>query len=370
MPKPHAITTNVELSGVIDALQHVSEIAIDTEADSLYAYHARVCLVQVGIPGHDWVIDPLAPDIDLSPLWQLIRTKKLLLHGCDYDLRMLDACHNVHVSEVYDTMLGARYLNESHIGLAALVHKNFGVELDKSSQKANWAMRPIPDKMLEYAAQDTHFLFEIARRQRAELEAQGKLAWVNEHCEMVRQQAYQLSTDAHDPWRIKGLSGLSRRQLAQVKAIWEWRDAIASRRNVPPFKIFSNEKIIDLADRLGNKSSVLLSDLWGMPRNVVGTILDDLLERTHQAAQLSEDECPSLPTRAVPPPAPNAQLMEKLKIQRDKLAAKWNIDPTLMSNKHQMVLLAFAIERKEESPWANAELMLWQQELWQSALQR
>ena len=46
----------LEASGTIAAS---SWAAVDTEADSLHHYIEKLCLVQVSVPEHDFVIDPL-----------------------------------------------------------------------------------------------------------------------------------------------------------------------------------------------------------------------------------------------------------------------------------------------------------------------
>lgn len=366
----HALTKNEELQPLLHAIEQSSEIAIDTEADSLFAYRARVCLIQIGTPGKDWVIDPLA-DIDIQILLDALRDKALLLHGCDYDLRMLSLEYGFRAKAVWDTMIASRYLSETHIGLGALVEKHFGVQLDKSNQKANWAMRPIPERMLAYAAEDTHYLAEIARRQREELAKVGKLTWVEEHCQMVLEHSTLAQTESipdPDAWRVKGSSGLGRREMALLRSIWEWREEIADRRNVPTFKVMTNDKIIDLAIKFAPYNSVHAGQLSGLPRNIHGNLFDDLLTKINFATKLPLEACPHPIPKPVPPPAPSVQVMEKLKVIRDQLAQEWNVDPSLIANRHQMTHLGLHLGNDPAQALETSEMLNWQKKLWLTKL--
>lgn len=356
------ISRNSELEPLLQALALSSEIAIDTEADSLFAYKAKVCLIQIGTPGADWIVDPL-DHMDLSPLLQALAQKDLLLHGCDYDLRMLSSEYGFKAQKVWDTMIAARYLNEKHFGLAALVHKYYGVELDKSNQKANWAKRPMPQDMLEYASEDTHYLAGIAQSQRESLEAQGKLSWVVEHCarlliESTLEQSSPATVDP-DAWRIKGSHQLEPREMALVRAIWQVREKWAAARNIPSFKILTNDKILEYSQRYSNFRSLAPTSLKGLPRNIHGEIFDEILDAMNQALALDFSECPRPLPRPVPPPAPNVQLMEKFKNIRDRLADEWTIDPSLICNRHQMTHLGLHFNKIGLEALKDSQMLQW-----------
>jgi ribonuclease D len=366
------LTRSDAILALAQQLQNAQEIALDTEADSLYSYRARVCLIQVGDGTQDWIVDPLSP-ADLKPLLHVLEHKPLLLHGCDYDLRMMRQEYGFQAQKVYDTMIGGRYLNLSHIGYAALVQAEFGVELDKSSQKADWSRRPIPDKMLEYAAQDTHFLHTIAQRQRQILAASGKLAWVEEHCQALVQEVAFLTDHEPDPdaFRIKGSSHLRPRALGMLKVLWNWRELRAKEKDVPSFKVLGGERMIEWAMDCAMRRTIRAVDLKSAPRNFSPDQLDELAQELDAVLGIPESELPQPLTRRVPPPAPNPQVMEKLKTLRDQLAIQLQLDPSLAGNRQQLVNMAFGLEKglsgqdladlmRKEGHW-----MQWQQEVWE-----
>ena len=93
-----------------------------------------------------------------------LETKEIVLHGADYDLRMLRRGLNLAASKIFDTLIAARLLGIREFSLAALVKRYFGLTLLKGSQKANWAQRPLPARMAEYAINDAHYLLPLAEK--------------------------------------------------------------------------------------------------------------------------------------------------------------------------------------------------------------
>src|SRR5258708_13294972 len=98
------------------------------------------------------------------------------MHGADYDLRLLLKHHEFVPSAIFDTMLAARLLGLRQFGLSHLVELLLGVKLEKGAQKANWALRPLTERMERYARNDTHYLKPLSDRLKTDLNANGRLA--------------------------------------------------------------------------------------------------------------------------------------------------------------------------------------------------
>ena len=156
------IASSKPLAELIPLIERNARVAVDIEADSLHCYREKLCLVQVSLPEGDFLIDPLA-GIDLSSLVTILAAKEIVLHGADYDLRMLRRGLAFQSGRVFDTMIAARLLGLREFSYAALVEKYFGIQLTKGSQKANWAQRPLSSQMERYARNDTHYLLPLAR---------------------------------------------------------------------------------------------------------------------------------------------------------------------------------------------------------------
>ena len=130
-----------QLAALLAAMEPVEEVALDTEADNMYHYRVRVCLLQFLVGGRSSSSTSLAP-IDLKPLWPVLARKHLVMHGSDFDLRLLHDLCGFRAHSLFDTMLAAQLLGRQRIGLASLLEDHFGVQLDKDGQKANWSKRP------------------------------------------------------------------------------------------------------------------------------------------------------------------------------------------------------------------------------------
>jgi hypothetical protein len=151
------IVREAQLLELADKLRDSPWVAMDTEADSLHAYPEKICLIQISHPGGDVLVDPLA-GLNLRPLWAALSGRELIMHGCDYDLRLLRRSFDYLPGAVFDTMLAARLLGYTAFGLSDLVARHLGVRLEKGPQKANWGLRPLPAHMERYARNDSHYL--------------------------------------------------------------------------------------------------------------------------------------------------------------------------------------------------------------------
>src|SRR3954454_14456071 len=218
------IQTDAQLSELLPKLTAFDRVAVDTEADSLHCYFEKLCLIQLSIPGHDYLVDPLA-NVDLGPLAVALTPKEIVLQGADFDLRLLRRSLGFVATRIFDTVIAARLLGIRSFSLAALVEKFFGVALAKGSQKANWARRPLPQHMAEYAVNDTHYLLPLAEKLEAGLRECGRLDWFRQSCERALQQAgVQRSLEHEEPSQMSGSGKLSGRACAILRELWHCRD--------------------------------------------------------------------------------------------------------------------------------------------------
>src|SRR5580698_2750919 len=110
------IDSDGKLAEFLPVLRAADWVALDTEADSLHAYPEKLCLIQITVGEEDWLVDPLA-SLDLTALWEELKRHPLILHGADYDLRLLRKNHGFVPSRIFDTMLASRLLGDREFGL-------------------------------------------------------------------------------------------------------------------------------------------------------------------------------------------------------------------------------------------------------------
>ena len=226
-------------------------LALDTEADSLHSYFHKVCLIQVTAGAKSFLVDPLAlPREALAPLWEVISDPAVpvLMHGADYDLRVLDRDHGATVRGLRDTQIMAQLLGEPRTGLATLLEQELGVLVDKSGQRADWSQRPLTPALLRYATADTAHLEALAGRLRLRLEALGRWGWALE--EFARLEEVRFVAPAPDPLafdRMEGARGLDREARDRLFTLHRWREEEAQRLDIPPFKVLGPRSMVALA---------------------------------------------------------------------------------------------------------------------------
>ncbi|HEY5894298.1 MAG TPA: HRDC domain-containing protein [Chthoniobacterales bacterium] len=323
-----------------------SVIAVDTEADSLHSYREKLCLIQVSIPGTDEIIDPLA-DISLEPLAEALSDKEIVLQGADFDLRMLRRA-GILVSGVFDTLIAARLSGETEVGYAALVQRFLGVELAKGSQKANWNQRPLPNAMIEYARNDTHYLLPLRDILGARLQELGREEWFRQSCEQAWKQAAKDRVKKPDElWRISGSGNLRGRCAAILRELWKWRELEAEKRDRPVFHILNNDKMIQAAIAIDAGHSVQLTELRG-PRR----------QRFEEAVQVALAQPQSeWPQRIFSPrrrwtPEQEAEF-DRLKAIRDRVAAEIRLDASLIAPRQALESIALSLQSPDNVllPW-------------------
>ncbi len=329
-------------------------IALDTEADSLHAYPEKICLIQITTPNGDELVDPLA-NSNIVPLLEVLKGHELIMHGADYDLRLFRKHHNFVPSAIFDTMLASRLLGHTQFGLTNLVAQYLSVTLDKGSQKADWARRPLTERMEAYARNDTHYLKALSDILKSELSAKGRLGWQQESCARLIEDCSQVRPPDPDlVWRVKGCNRLSPAALAVLRELWQWRENEATAANRPPFFILRHEDLIALAVSATNGKPV---DPLIPPR---------FSERRYQTIKDAIKVGLSVPPSQQPHPLRNVvrrvsdatkRRMEALQKVRDACGKELGIDPTLIASRAMLLDLAEDWNKHEK------ELMNWQRGL-------
>ncbi|MGD0745492.1 MAG: HRDC domain-containing protein [Verrucomicrobiota bacterium] len=350
------IDTDAKLAALLPAIKSANWLALDTEADSLHAYPEKVCLIQITTVAGDELIDPLGK-MNLDPLLDALNAHELIMHGADYDLRLLHKHHEFVPSAIFDTMLAARLLGERQFGLGSLVEKLLGAKLDKGPQKADWARRPLTERMAIYARNDTHYLKPLADRLRLELQQKGRLAWHQESCaRLIVETSRPPVVEVDSVWRVKGSSRLGRPALAVLRELWRWREREAVAANRPPFFILTHEKLVAIAAAAATRRPVepfLPPRLAASPRR-----RDALANAIKTGFQLSADRHPEfLRPKGHRPTEAEMRRYRELEKRRNARAHKLAIDPTLIASR--ATLGELARDWDQHAP----ELMNWQRQL-------
>lgn len=266
IPLPASLTRQIMIDSTERLVQHLAKIrpaaqapvcAIDTEADSLHRYRESLCLIQFAVRGESVLIDPLAIE-DLSPLGEYLSVATVWMHGADYDMTMFKRQFGELPAVIYDTQIGARLLGARRFGLGDLVQNYFGIELSKSSQKADWGKRPLSPKMIEYALNDVDYLLEMGDLIVAGLKDLNRYGWFEESCAAARQKVLDRDDSKEENWRVQGSGKLDRRSLAYLRGLWHWRDAEAKAWDRPSFMVLTNRQLLEWSIDLAAGKNIAL----------------------------------------------------------------------------------------------------------------
>ena len=236
------------LHEMVEELKKQPSIAIDTESNSLHAYRERVCLIQISIPGTDYLVDPFRIN-DMSELAEVFADPSIqkVFHAGDYDLATLKRDFGMEFNNLFDTMLAATALAEPAIGLAALLEKYFDIKLAKKYQRADWGERPLNHEMLSYAQLDSHYLLSLRDLLVEKLKEENRLEDVLEDCAALARITPAMKDHEENFWRVKGAQDLNPRALSLLKELNHLREKIAEENDRPPFKVFSDKVLIEVA---------------------------------------------------------------------------------------------------------------------------
>lgn len=246
----------------IGELEAQEVIAVDTESNSLYAYQEQVCLIQFSTQKKDYLIDSLVlPDLsDLAPIFSSERILKVF-HAAEYDLICLFRDYGFQFNFLFDTMIAARTLGCQKVGLGSLLEEYFNIQMDKKYQRANWGKRPLKPEMLEYARLDSRFLIPLQEKLRDELESSGFWELALEDFERLTQGIEDTtSVSGDDFWKLPGARDLKPEQAAILKSLYTFRDSEAKKQDRPPFKVISNQALVEIAQN-GPRTQTTLAKL-------------------------------------------------------------------------------------------------------------
>jgi ribonuclease D len=249
LPPPFTLVSTVDsFQAMRDSLMKAPRLAIDIEADSLYHYFEKVCLIQISSDSDTYILDPLAVDQigDLAPLMSNPSVEKVF-HAAGYDVFCLRRDFGFAFANIFDTHVAAQLLGYEFLGLSPLMEKFLGIHHSKRRQRDDWSHRPLAAEQLEYAAMDTHHLLRLRDALESELQQKARLSWAQEEFETAAvAERPDKEFDANGFRRIKGNRELTLQNQTVLRALYLFRDEAARKLDVPPFKVMNNSVLLDL----------------------------------------------------------------------------------------------------------------------------
>jgi ribonuclease D len=312
-----------------------------------------------------WLVDTLAiPDLTpLAPIFAGARPL-LVLHAADNDLSHLKRRFGFAFNSIFDTAIAARFLGGKALGLDTLLEAWLGVTLPPSRQRDDWSTRPLSRAQLDYAAADVRHLFALRARLTEELRAVGRLAWVEEECAALAAQVVLERPPDPDVWMsVKGARELGARGLAALRELYLLRESLARAADRPPFKILSEEILLELARALPADRDALAT-VRGVTPRVIGRWGGALLAAIERAQTLDERELPQWPRRPRPSiPGAVSRRVEALRKWRASATERLGLEPGVLLPNRLITVIAEAAPRSVDALAALDGVRRWRAEL-------
>lgn len=309
------ITDTDTLAEFCRSLADTEYIAVDTEFLREKTYWPHLCLAQIGGPDRSVAIDPLAPGIDLEPLFEVMRNPRVLkvFHAARQDVEIFHHLTGSIPTPMYDTQVAAMVcgFGES-VGYETLVARLTGARVDKSSRFTDWSRRPLTDRQLEYALADVIHLRPAFEKIRRRVRRTGRERWVEEEMAVLTDPAtYEVVPE--EAWRrLKSRNGKPR-FLAVLKELAAWREREARRRDLPRGRVLRDEALLEIATQAPVDVEELSRARGGGRGLAEGKYGRDIVDAVRLGVETPEHLAPRIETKEEPPSGVGA-IVEMLRV--------------------------------------------------------
>jgi ribonuclease D len=243
------ITAISELADACGRMAKHPFVTIDTEFLRESTYYPLLCVAQMASADEAFVIDALAPGIDLSPFYALMADEKVMkvFHAARQDIEIVWHAAKLIPHPIFDTQVAAMVLGYGDsISYDHLVQRITGDALDKSHRFTDWTRRPLLEAQLRYAISDVTHLRDVYLKLVADLRERGRAAWVEDEMRVLTSpDTYRLEPE--NAWQRLKTRVRKPKELAVLIEVAAWREREAQARDVPRSRVLKDEAIADIA---------------------------------------------------------------------------------------------------------------------------
>ncbi|MBU8901261.1 MAG: HRDC domain-containing protein, partial [Victivallales bacterium] len=329
------IKTENELKELISRALQARAVGIDTEFVWERTFYPQLGLIQLSIEQECYLIDPVAIE-DLSPLGELLSSASVvkILHDAQQDLMILKTATGADPKNIFDTRLAYGFCSDSSIlSLSALLEKTLNISLPKTETRANWLMRPLTDKMFDYACDDVKHSTELMNFIMDSAEKQNTDLWLKDELKKYDCPSLYTEIDPYEYFRkIKGIDQLKGKNLAVLQELAAWREKVAREKNRPRGHIIHNNILIGLS----YKCPQTLEDLRKIDRispNSIKMYGKDLIKCIEKGMNISPELQPLEISRFI-----NKKLARQIYEVIQLKAIVFNIDPALICSRKELTM--------------------------------
>ena len=330
------ITTEYELKELITKALRAPAVGLDTEFVWERTFYPCLGLVQLAIERECYLIDPVAIK-DMSALGELISEPSVIkiLHDAQQDLMILKAASGAEPKNIFDTRLAYGFCSDSaSLSLSALLQKTLNISLPKTETRANWLMRPLTDKMFEYACDDVKYLTELMAFIVESAEKQNTDLWLKEELKIYDNPSFYTEIDPREYFRkIKGIDQLKGTKLAVLRELAAWREETARQKDRPRGHIIHNNVLIGLSyicpETIGD-----LKKIDRLSSKNIKMYGEDLIKCVETGLNVPVELQPAASSRLI-----KKKTARKIYDVIEQKASLFNIDPALICSRKELTIL-------------------------------
>ena len=309
------ITDFAELDALCARLRQEDYVTVDTEFLRDSTYWPKLCLVQLGGRDGAWAVDPLAPDLDLTPMWALLVEAPVpkVFHAARQDIEIVVQATGSVPAPLFDTQIAAMVCGfGDQVGYERLVTELTRGRLDKSSRFTDWSRRPLTAKQIRYALDDVIHLRPVYEALRDRLATNGRTPWMQEELATLTNLAtYQVEPE--EAWRRVRTRSTDPKFLVILRELAAWREREARSRDVPRARILKDEALLEIAAQAPRELEAL-DRLRALPRGMAqGRVGRSVVEAVTRALALDKAERPRVAPR-IPSTVGTGPTVELLKV--------------------------------------------------------
>ncbi|WP_394658084.1 ribonuclease D [uncultured Novosphingobium sp.] len=342
------ITKSEDLAALCDRLSQAEFVAVDTEFMRENTYWPELCLVQIADTKEAAAIDPLAPGLDLQPLWDLLTDNEDVLkvfHAGGQDVEIIFNFTGRTPHPIFDTQIAAMAISQSEqIGYSNLVESWLGLTIDKGARFTDWSRRPLTERQIEYAIGDVTHLAKIFPRMLKRLIKTDRGQWLDQEMEKLADPE-NYRNDPTVAWKRIKAAGRNAGVLGRLKALAAWREQEARGKNIPRGRIARDETLADIASH-PPKSQADLAKVRGLSAgwkdNEIGK---RLMQAIADSQPLPDEELPPRTPRGAPLGKEGSLVADLLKLLLKIRAREIDVASRLLARSEELELLAAGVRK-------------------------
>jgi len=327
------IESKTELNNICDDLLKEKVIGVDLEADSMYCFKEKICLMQIATAHKIFLIDPFNLK-KISPFLRVLENNETIkvFHGADFDIRSLDRDYKAKVNNLFDTEIACRFLGVQERSLAALLKRNFNIAVKKKYQKADWSKRPFQQEMIQYSAMDVAYLTKLYEIISKKLINKNRLSWAKEEFEIEEKVRYKNNTLQPLFKKFKGAGTMDNRTLAVLENLLQFRIKIAKKKDLPLFKIMSDFSLTAMAEHKPVTTDQIIQ-IRVLSRPQIYMYANECIKAIIKAREIDDEKLPSYPgIKRAKRDFKVEKRVRQLKNMREKLSVSMGIEPGFLLN--------------------------------------